>query len=327
MLALNSRTSLPAGQLLALLLVLLLLQGGLIKMLDSGEERFAPVEVGASLLDVMPDDVTQVRLSDGTEQLGLLKTDGVWLLDSGLPVSPERMQQFLTMLSGLRVQVPVTRQASSHKRLHIADQDFFRKLMLTLADQREITLLVGTSPGFRQSYLRLKGENAVQVGALNPFALGLKSSEWADPMLLSVASPASVQQDGVELYQRDGDWWLKQANAEPQPADAERALQTMTALQELIVRGGFDSYDADVEAAQSFRTEPYRVVTTTDGQRIAFHRRHVGTQYLLAREDVAHGHWFEVERDVWDSINTPLMALKVEETEEPESDSLPSPFR
>jgi hypothetical protein len=325
MLALNSRTNLPAGQLLALLLVLLLLQGGLIKMLHSGEERFAPVEVGAPLLDVKTDSVTRIQLSDGEHQRTLLKTDGVWYLDSGLPASRERAEQLLATLASVRVQVPVTRQASSHKRLHLADQDFFRKV--TLTGEGDVSLLVGTSPGFRQSHVRLSDDPQVQIAPLDPFRLGLKASDWADPLLLSVANPVSLEMDGVQLFQRDGDWWLKQANAEPQPADTDRAVQAMAALQDLIVRGGFDNYDADVEAAQGFRTEPYLVVTTADDQRIAFHRRHVGTQYLLAREDVAHGHWFEVERDIWDSINTPLMALKVEEIEEPESDSLPSPFR
>jgi hypothetical protein len=101
--------------------------------------------------------------------------------------SSDKITAFVTKLIGLQSDPLVTRTASSHKRLQVADDTFVRKIDLKLADSSTRTLLLGAGSGGGTTYVRLGGQDDVYLArGLNSFEAGTNVAAWINPIYLSV---------------------------------------------------------------------------------------------------------------------------------------------
>ena len=91
-----------------------------------------------------------------------LKKQGTsWVLASAFdyPVDQAKVTDALSPIAKLAAAAPIATQASRHKQLHVADDDFERKLVMTL-DGKDITLYIGGSAGARRTAVRIGGDES-----------------------------------------------------------------------------------------------------------------------------------------------------------------------
>ncbi len=153
--------------------------------------------------------VTRVQVFAGAtaKPIDVVKRDAGWVLASGFdyPVEPTRVTDVLSPLAKLSAAGPVTTQVSRHKQLHVADDEFERKLVIT-AGGKDITLYLGSSAGARRTAFRIGGEDQVYgVTGLSATSVGSEPRQWLDPSYVKVPrddiSKLVVVRDGktVEL--------------------------------------------------------------------------------------------------------------------------------
>src|SRR6185295_11430821 len=81
---------------------------------------------------------------------------------------------------------PIATQAARHKQLHVADDDFERKLVIS-AGGKDITLFIGGSAGPRRTAVRLGGDDRVYaVTGLNAFSIGNEPRQWIDTAYVKI---------------------------------------------------------------------------------------------------------------------------------------------
>ncbi|WP_221795270.1 DUF4340 domain-containing protein [Oceanobacter mangrovi] len=276
-----------------------------------GDGAYAPATASGKLIELTAGDVSKITISDGNSSEVLTKSGDHWQSDNGLPANPSMVKSLLDDLVALQASAPVATNESSYQRLKVADDDYYRKLTLALSNGKQIELLVGNSPGFKQSYLRLTGATEVVTGKVNRFGMGLKASDWLDHALLSVKQPVSIQQGDLTLVKREDSWYLQQSGQTDVAADKGKALALVTAFENLDVEQQLDAAKTSAPATKSPDNGPLTDlrVTAANGEQVVFNRRRAGDQFLLRRQDVANGGWFQVSRQVWDKLSGSLSQL------------------
>src|ERR1044071_3948152 len=122
---------------------------------DSAAQKEHPLVPGfdaakVTRLQVFASDANKPEGSDAEAKkpVDLVKRDANWVLASGFdyPVEQTKVNDVLSPIAKLAASAPIATQASRHKQLHVADDDFERKLVIT-ADGKDLTLFVGGFAG------------------------------------------------------------------------------------------------------------------------------------------------------------------------------------
>ena len=154
-----------------------------------------PVSASNNLLfpDLKGDAVTAITISDSTgKSVSLEKQGDQWILplQDGYPVKPETVQQLLEKLATIRDNRLVTRAEASHARLHISNDNFERKVELTLKGSKEV-IYFGSSPATSNIHFRLDGKPEVYLtNTLTTTQLSTSISSWVDPILFLIPGSA-----------------------------------------------------------------------------------------------------------------------------------------
>ena len=148
--------------------------------------------------------VTRVQVfgDKPADKIDVVKHGASWVLASGFdyPADSAKIGDALAPIAKLTAGEPIATQASRHKQLHVADDDFTRKLVMTV-DGKDTTVFIGGPAGTRRTAVRLAGGDAVYaVAGITASSLGVEPKQWVDPTYVKIA-PADLAKI---VIQRDG---------------------------------------------------------------------------------------------------------------------------
>ncbi|MBY4677028.1 DUF4340 domain-containing protein [Marinobacterium arenosum] len=257
-----------------LLLVQLLVAGGLFWQ----ERQQSRLPAAEPLLAFELETLDQLTLEDGQGvRLTLQQRDGRWQLPDyhDLPVSAAKLDALFERLEQARADWPVATTESGRQRFEVAEQNFQRKLSFQRDGELQGALYLGTSPGFKQTHVRLAGHDEVYAIELESHQLALQPERWFDAGLLSPAEPVTrLAGEGFSLRKHDDGW---RADGEQQPV-TEQLDQLLQALNGLRVEAVAEPSDEAVEPAFQLR-----VGSDQQQHRYRFYRD--GEQYMVERDD------------------------------------------
>lgn len=203
------------GRLNKLLIVLLLVQFALGAIIFW--PRTAASEAGGPLLaGVKAEDVAAlvIRAGDGS-QLAMARQDDTWILPEAgdYPANEESVAALLEKIEALQTNRLVTRTEASHERLQVGEDDFNRRLELTLTDGSSHKLLVGSSAGASATHVRAGDQPEVYLtGELTPWEINAQPSGWIDTLYFTLPQNATTaltleNANGTVEFTRSGDSW------------------------------------------------------------------------------------------------------------------------
>jgi hypothetical protein len=133
--------------------------------------------------------VTRIQVSGATgPAVDLVKKDKNWVIASSFsyPADTAKVTKLLTPIAKMAAAEPMATQTARHKQLHVADDEFERKIVIT-ADGKDTTLYVGTPAGMGRSAVRVAGSDDVYaVSGVSAFAAGTEPREWATAAYVDV---------------------------------------------------------------------------------------------------------------------------------------------
>ncbi len=174
-------------QLIVVCAALLIVQLGLAALTHLRQRPMETQTKTGPLLAMPAAGVDELQLEDGEgKKLALKKVGDHWVLpDMGdIPADAARIQGLLDILTGARRGWPEATTAEAASRFKVS-ADRFKRLLTLRAGGKDLTrVYFGSSPGLRKIYLRVDGDNHIQVLALESSQLELGADNWIDTGLL-----------------------------------------------------------------------------------------------------------------------------------------------
>jgi len=180
-----------------IMLALLVVQVGLVFfVLSRGDDAVTlteqPLLAG---FDVAKVSRVQVHgTSKDGKPIDLVKRGEAWVLASHFdyPVLATKVTDVLTPIGKMAAAEPVATNKSRHKQLKVADDDFERKLVMSIEGGKDVTLYIGSSAGARKTAVRLGGDDRIYgVTGVTAFAAGTEARQWVDTKYSDVP-PAEI---------------------------------------------------------------------------------------------------------------------------------------
>ena len=248
----------------------------------SNQQQRKTMSTAQALFDVDPAQIDKVVVNDGATSVTLQKAAEGWQVAelSNLPANGLQVDALVNTITALQPSWPVATTASSQQQLEVAADNFQRQVKLYAGDQEIGELLLGTSPGFKQTHARRGDSESIFSVALSNHELPARDSAWLDKRLLSASAISAIQgADFAVEKQQDGPWQFA-ATAEQDAAqgelDADKAAQLAAALANLSV------LEVAEQPAEGTVTE--LAVAGADGNwRYRF--TEAGDQYYVSRDD------------------------------------------
>jgi len=240
-----NRTQLMLGGLLLVQVLLILIFHSPFSGATSGVESRPLLGVLAA---VTPSQL-EIRGSDD-DVLTLVKQGGEWRVDElgGFPADGQKVDDLLEDLQQLTVRRPVVKSGRYHAAFKVTENEYEARVRLweESADEPEVDLIVGSSPNFRSSHVRLAGEDAVyEVRGLSPYDLRPDSSTWIDKNLVETDETRVIgltltnESGSFELEKQEGVWKvLSPAASAGKELDAEKADALIRAASSIRLSDG-----------------------------------------------------------------------------------------
>jgi hypothetical protein len=275
-------------------------------------------------------DRIEIHSADGS--IELQKKDGQWQMGDGLPVADGRISDLLKQLEALRRGWAVATTDEAAKRFEVTEETFKRKIRLLQGDTEVDTLLVGTSPSFRQSHVRKPGDDEIYSVKLDEFSLATDRDNWLDTQLMRPKGDIVALQFGDRSVKKVAGQWpantpesvaaTQSSEASGEPVnEAEAASETAgeppkprfdsaafaKALTDLTVLGLADNQaelDAPVteDATQQNEEQVLKIqweITTSDGH-YQYQLLSRNDQYYIRRDD--NDHTFRLSKAQYDAL-------------------------
>lgn len=246
----NWRHALRAPLVIALITALLIQL--VIALLAASDRGMTPAAADEPLLDIEPAQVTAIRIGGIDGEVRLTRAGSGWILPGldGFPADAGRVANLLDTLVALQRPLPIATSKEARQRFKVTGEDFERRLTL-IGDGGELaTLLAGTSPGFRRSYVRVGGEEAIYDLPLAAFELSVDADQWIDDERLQLESDA-IRRISTARWSliRDGErWQLQGAEGEPDQDEIDALVRQVASLGYQGVFGTEPPSGADLEA-------------------------------------------------------------------------------
>jgi len=175
------------------------------------ERPAASADLQTALLEFDKQKVSKITITgeDGKQQAVLTKSGKDWELPDyhQLPVDAGKLQRMLDALATARSGWPVATTSAGRERFKVGEKNFHKKLVLASDDKTLKTLYIGTSPGYRQVYVRRDGEDQVYAVRLDNYEISTENSQWLQATLLRPSGEiADLRGAGFELQKVDGKW-------------------------------------------------------------------------------------------------------------------------
>ena len=164
----------------------------LIGMNLGGDERMA-VRSQQLFGDLDVDEVTKIEIEgppgEKQETVTLARTGNDWVIATtdDYPAKTEEVEELLDTIADLRSTTVVVTRDTYHQKLKVADDDFNRRLTLTV-DSEPVELFIGTSPSFKNTHVRIAGSDDVYL--VPDLALGdvaERAWNWVDRAYVDIA--------------------------------------------------------------------------------------------------------------------------------------------
>jgi hypothetical protein len=250
----------------------------------------------SALLILDTDSVNRVAISDADNSVILERSGDDWRLPEyhGLPVDMEKLPAVLKILPGLSRGWPLANSSNAQTRFEVAPDKFQRRVDYMINEQSTETLLVGTSPGFRQVHVRAADTDPIYSVKFNSFDLPVQAAEWLDKTLLQVADVQAVS--GLDYsIRRDDEGWQGDGELSPDAAEVEKLLN---GLKSLRVTGAADIAMAAI--LEDMQVPPTLTVETAAGD-YEFRLFEVDDTYYINRADI--GVHFNLSALDYDRLN------------------------
>lgn len=166
-----------------------------------------PTAVNEPLLALNRDTLDRVEIATTDGKIELQKKDGKWQMGDGLPVAENRVNDLLKQLEELRRGWAVATSDDAAKRFEVTEEKFKRKVRFFHGDKEVDTLLVGTSPSFRQTHVRKPGDDAIYSVKLDEFSLATERDNWLDTQLLRPKGDVIAVQFGEHSVKKVAGQW------------------------------------------------------------------------------------------------------------------------
>lgn len=288
-----------------------------------------PTAVNEPLLALDRDALDRVEIVTADGQIELRKKDGKWQIGDDLPVAENRVDGLLKQLEELRRGWAVATSDEAAKRFEVTDEKFKRKVRFFQDDKEVDTLLVGTSPSFRQTHVRKPGDDAIYSVKLDEFSLATERDNWLDTQLMRPKGDVVAVQFGEHSVKKVAGQWPAAtpdsvASAAPEaqtetegegaPEASAEAPQSnfdsgafVKALADVTVLGLADNQaelDAPItsDATQQGENQVLKIewkVTTANGE-YAYQLLSKNDQYYIRRDD--NDHTFRLSKPQYDAL-------------------------
>ena len=190
---------------------LLLVQLGLIVLVNSGKNGLEPAPANTSFLDLAGKKVDSMELIDGDgKKLLITKKNDTWILPGMENAAADKGQinSLLEKLQGLKQGFVVATSAEAAKRFKVAKDSFERHVVLKAGENTAASFYVGTSPGFRQVHCRREGTDNIVALALSTYEFDVDGSKWLDKNVLHLDEKkiSALHLPAVSLSLTDKKW-------------------------------------------------------------------------------------------------------------------------
>ncbi len=285
---------------LTILTVILIIQLGVGAGIYYTGQSSAQNQGDQQLVDVDLQQVSEILISSGDANLQLKKESSGWVFPDfqELPVASAKINELLNKILRIKRSWPVAKSEASYERFSVADDHFERKLVLRHGDTDLVTLLLGSSPGFRKVHARIAGENEVFDIPFSTYEASLKRSDWLDKQHFQVDTK---RVEGVEFPS----FALVQNGAKLQPADlrdgeqvnGEKVSKLVEDLARLQIR------DVAIDKSIDTMTTIPVSLTLTSGKTISYKfAKSEKDDYALLRANDS-GPVYEIAPTLWNEIS------------------------
>ncbi|HJL39987.1 MAG TPA: DUF4340 domain-containing protein [Myxococcales bacterium LLY-WYZ-16_1] len=201
------------------------------------------------LVSVEPERVSRLQIQgQGDEAVTLKRSGNDWVLASAddFPAKSDAVEEAVEKLSELRSRNRVLSSSRYHDKLEVSEESFQRKVTVT-AGEDELVFYLGTAPSFKNTHIRLAGEDDVYL--VNDFGtsdLAARAWNWVDRSYVEIPESdlwtvAVDNENGSFRLERDPatDAWAALGTAEELDStevdEVLRAVRTVN-LQEPVSR-------------------------------------------------------------------------------------------
>lgn len=206
-----NRTQLTLGGVLLLQVLVILLV----------RSPFADASAGWEARALLPglEQAVVARLEvRGTEnsKVTLLRVGEEWSVQEldGFPADGEKIAGLIDDLVGVEVRRPVVSTSRYHESFEVEDDDNQARVLLwDEGDEKQVDLILGSSPNFGLTHARLAGEAEVyEIRGLAPYDVRSDGDAWIDKSLVSLDADAlsyfglTNEAGSFELEKTDGAW-------------------------------------------------------------------------------------------------------------------------
>lgn len=200
-----------------------------------------PVAASNNLIypDLKIENVSEIKISDSTgNEVSMQKTGNQWVLplQDGFPVLEENVQLLIEKLALIRDNRLITQSEASHERLSISEENFVRKVELTINNTQH-SLYFGSSPATSNIHFRMVGKSEVYLtNALTTSQLSSTISSWVDTLIYQIpddnANLIKVSNAQGEFVFRTGEenTWTSEQIEEGYQFDQSKWSSVKTAL-------------------------------------------------------------------------------------------------
>lgn len=176
-------------------------------------------EAETLLGDLETTDVSAVTIEDANgDRIRMARIEGAWVLpDAGnFPCEETSVTGLLDKLVAITTDRLVTRTSASHARLQVSRDDFVRRIDLETSEGKTITLLLGSSPSYGATHVRLlERDETYLTDQLPTWEANTSASSWVNTSYVSVpeediTSVTLVNANGRWTFEKDtdGNWTL-----------------------------------------------------------------------------------------------------------------------
>lgn len=242
------------------LAALLAVQALLLSLAAPWSEQSGAAEAQALFPDLRPDEVRRIAVEGDDDASVTLERDGDgWAVSDagGFPADGSKVDDLLDQLSELEVRRPVVTGSRYHTTLEVTDATRQRRVRVwTDGDDPAVDLLVGSSPNYGLSHVRVAGADPVyEVRGLPTYEIRAESSAWIVRDILDVEADdvrriAWTNPRGSFAVERDdvGGWTLDGAEGAVDVDKVDAFLRRVADLRTIDAAGRADEGEKGFDA-------------------------------------------------------------------------------
>ncbi len=244
-----------------------------------GTQPLSTDEATLALLEADPKQADQIIIEDNSGQKTELErmSEG-WKIANyhQLPAQNQKINEILDKLNNTQTGWPVATTEAAQKRFEVGEENYQKRITISHGDKVFSTLLLGTSPGFRQLHLRKADDDRIYNVTLNSYDLSAKHDDWLEKTLLQPKGEITqLQTAGLTFNKESEGWKLNQKGSEAISEEVEKLAEN---LSQLAILGTVPD--------QTPGSSDYQLVVNSNNQTLQYRFFKLGDDHLVRRDDL-----------------------------------------